>query len=194
MKKQKKIRFWTFVLSLIPGASEMYMGFMKNGISIMSVFFLSFIVPSVLRTSDVFILFAGLVWFFAFFHAGNLASCDNVTLETMEDRFIWEEYFTGFSFHIPDRVLRTWGAGIMIIYGLILLWDSFSNIVLNMLTHLLPESVMLGWVYSLFDQIPQVVVSMVIIVIGLRLIRGKREAIERQDDYAEYRKDGNDGH
>ena len=34
MQKQKR-GFWLFIFSLIPGAGEMYMGFKKQGISIM---------------------------------------------------------------------------------------------------------------------------------------------------------------
>ena len=73
--RQKRGKVTTFLCSLIPGAAEMYMGFMKKGISLMAVFILCFVVPSVLRVSDVFILFAVLVWFYSFFHARNLAAC-----------------------------------------------------------------------------------------------------------------------
>ena len=37
MQKQKR-GFWLFIFSLIPGAGEMYMGFKKQGISIMFLF------------------------------------------------------------------------------------------------------------------------------------------------------------
>ena len=37
MKKQKH-GFWVFIFSLIPGAGEMYMGFKKQGLSIMLLF------------------------------------------------------------------------------------------------------------------------------------------------------------
>ena len=37
MQKQKR-GFWLFIFSLIPGAGEMYMGFKKQGISIMLLF------------------------------------------------------------------------------------------------------------------------------------------------------------
>ena len=43
MKQKKKSRFLTFIFSFLPGAAEMYMGFMKNGFSLMMIFFLSFI-------------------------------------------------------------------------------------------------------------------------------------------------------
>ena len=37
MPTQKR-GFWLFIFSLIPGAGEMYMGFFKQGISIMTLF------------------------------------------------------------------------------------------------------------------------------------------------------------
>ena len=40
MKQQKKGKFLTFMFSFIPGAAEMYMGFMKMGVSLMALFFL----------------------------------------------------------------------------------------------------------------------------------------------------------
>lgn len=170
---KKKSAFFTFICSFLPGAAEMYLGFMKNGFSIMALFFLSFIVPSVLRTSDVFILIAVLLWFFSFFHARNLAAWDQETLRTMEDKFIWEEYWTGKPLRIPDRIVRTWGAGILIVYGVVALWQSLTAFIYQ----LLPEWIF-EWVAPLLDQIPQMVVAVLIIAIGLRLIRGKKEAIE----------------
>ena len=42
--------------SFIPGAAEMYMGFMKQGVSLMSLFVASIIIPVTLRITDVFML------------------------------------------------------------------------------------------------------------------------------------------
>ena len=39
MKPKKKNKFFTFLCSFLPGAAEMYMGFMKMGISLLVVFF-----------------------------------------------------------------------------------------------------------------------------------------------------------
>ena len=68
MMRRKRGSFFTFLCSLMPGAAEMYMGFMKQGISLMTTFILCIVVPSVLRLSDAFVLFAGLVWAYGFFH------------------------------------------------------------------------------------------------------------------------------
>lgn len=37
--RKRKNGFWTFVFSFIPGCAEMYMGFMKMGLSLMVAFF-----------------------------------------------------------------------------------------------------------------------------------------------------------
>lgn len=46
MKKQKH-GFWVFIFSLIPGAGEMYMGFKKQGLSIMLLFWGSIALASI---------------------------------------------------------------------------------------------------------------------------------------------------
>lgn len=36
--QRKKSRFWSFIWSFIPGAGDMYLGFMKMGVSLMLAF------------------------------------------------------------------------------------------------------------------------------------------------------------
>lgn len=170
--KHKKGKFWTLVCSLLPGAAEMYMGFMKNGISIMAVFFASLIVPSVLRVSDVFILMAALVWFYGFFHARNLAACSEEELQEIPDNYIWESWGAIRKIRISDPTLRKWGAIFLIIYGMSLLWRTISQL----LYYAIPEGM---WEYfvPVIEEIPQVAVAIIIIVIGLKLIAGKKEEL-----------------
>ncbi|MCI8355555.1 MAG: hypothetical protein HFI47_10905, partial [Lachnospiraceae bacterium] len=52
MKTKKKSRFLTFCFSMLPGAGEMYMGFMRTGVSLMLLFFLSIYIPVSLRLSE----------------------------------------------------------------------------------------------------------------------------------------------
>lgn len=170
--KQKKSKFFTFIFSFIPGAAEMYMGFMKSGISIMAVFALSIMIPSILRISDVFILIAMLVWFYSFFHARNLAACSNEQLQSLPDELIWESFTNGRQIHIPNPTLRKWGAWILIVFGVVLLWENFTSIIYR----LIPDS-MWDYVAPLVDRIPQVAVAVLIIMIGVRMIMGKKEEI-----------------
>ncbi len=170
--KHKKGKFWTLVFSLLPGAAEMYMGFMKNGMSIMAVFFASLIVPFVLRVSDVFILLAVLVWFYGFFHARNLAACSEEELQEILDNFIWESFGSFGKIRISNPTLRKWGAIILIMYGLSLLWRTISQ----MIYYLAPEY-MWEYLVPLVDEVPQIAVALIIIIVGAKLIAEKKEEL-----------------
>lgn len=170
--RKKRGKVTTFLCSLIPGAAEMYMGFMKTGISLMTAFILCFVVPSVLRVSDVFILFGVLVWFYSFFHARNLANADEEEFALLPDDYIWSSLLEGKEIKISNPTLKKWAAVILIVYGVSQLWRTVS-----------------AWIYRLFpdymwemaslvvDSVPQIIISVVIIIIGCRLIAGKKEEL-----------------
>ena len=67
MKRQKKNKFFTFIFSLIPGAAQMYMGFMKQGLSLMALMAVS-IVGVTYGLEFFFVPVMALVWFYSFFH------------------------------------------------------------------------------------------------------------------------------
>ena len=70
MQKQKK-GFLLFISSLIPGAGEMYMGFFKQGISIMTLFWAIIAIAGGLNISSL-VIFLPVLWFYSFFHVHNL--------------------------------------------------------------------------------------------------------------------------
>ena len=67
---RKKGGFFTFICSLLPGAGEMYMGFFKQGISIMSLFFIMIVVSSWLELGPLMFVLP-VLWFYSFFHVQN---------------------------------------------------------------------------------------------------------------------------
>ena len=62
MRQQKKNKFFTFIFSFMPGAAEMYMGFMKQGVCLLALFLLSFIIPRQLRLYDAELPCVIFVW------------------------------------------------------------------------------------------------------------------------------------
>lgn len=173
MKPQKKNKFYTFLLSFIPGAAEMYMGFMKNGISLMTIFVVSIIIPSVLRANDVFILVALLFWAYSFFHARNLAACEDEEFFTLKDEFVWESFLEGREIHVSNPTLRKWAAGTMIVMGIVLLWNKIED----MIYPLIPDHLW-GKIAPIVSDAPQVAIAILIIVIGVRMIKGKKEELD----------------
>lgn len=177
MKQQKKRGFFTFICSLLPGAAEMHMGFMKQGISIMILFFLSFIVFNVLRLSDVFVFIPILIWFYGFFHARNLVACDDEVFMELQDEYIWEAFTSSRNIKITNPVLKKWGAAILIVFGVVMLWQNLASTFYSLIPNYL-------WMYlsPIVDRIPQVVISILIIVIGIRMIKGKKEELDRDGE------------
>lgn len=174
MKQQKKNKFFTFMFSFIPGAAEMYMGFMKQGVSLMTVFIVCLVVPLAIPAGRLAMLAlsAVLVWFYAFFHARNLAAMEMEEFNALEDCFIWEGFLEEKNFKISSPTLRKWAAAILIVFGSVILWDNFSSIIYN----LIPQRY---WneLYPIIDRIPQVVIAFLIILIGFRLMAGKKEEL-----------------
>lgn len=170
MKQQKKNSFFTLVFSFMPGAAEMYMGFMKNGLSLMGIFTLGFIIPVVLRVNDVFILPVIVVWFYGFFHARNLAACKEDIFQELTDVYIWEEFGQGRQLQIASHTLRKWAAVILIVSGAVVLWENVTGIIYRLIPNW-----MWDYLAPLIDSIPRIVTAILLIVIGIKMVMGKKE-------------------
>lgn len=169
IKPRKKSGALTFCASFIPGAAEMYMGFFKSGISILLLFVISFIVPVVFILSDVFILVPMVVWLIAFFHARNIATCDDASFATVEDTYIWDEYMEDSFVKFKGTVARKWTAVAVILLGVSALWWEIAAI----LRDNLPDSVY-RYIAPFVNEIPRVVIALAIIWVGVKLIQGKK--------------------
>lgn len=170
MKQQKKNGFFTFIFSLMPGAAEMYMGFMKSGFSLMGIFFLCYIIPDALNLHNYTGILVVLAWFVSFFHARNLAGLKDEVFYQVQDEFIWESFAEKRNIHISNPTLRKWAAGILIVGGVIALWQNFSSVIYNFIPDYLWE-----YVYPVMNKIPQIAVAIIVIIIGVKLIAGKKE-------------------
>ena len=83
MQKQKR-GFLLFISSLIPGAGEMYMGFFKQGISIMTLFWAIIAIAGGLNISSL-VIFLPVLWFYSFFHVHNLKELPEEEFYAIED-------------------------------------------------------------------------------------------------------------
>ncbi|MCR4902461.1 MAG: hypothetical protein K6A23_06360 [Butyrivibrio sp.] len=178
IKPKKKNRFLTFCLSFMPGAAEMYMGFMKMGTSIMALFIASF--AGVVVGMDFMGTVSLLIWFIGFFHAHNIAGADDEIFSEIEDEWIWTEFFGDAGIKISDSKKRTGVAAVLIIVGLTLLW----NTVVEVIDTLIPQAI---WDYyystvrNVFYSVPQFVISILIIILGIKLIKGKKKELLLED-------------
>lgn len=172
MKQQKKGKFFTFIFSFLPGAAEMYMGFMKQGVSLMALFLLSLVGPLATRGMEMLAMVAIIIWFYGFFHARNLAAMPEEEFMELPDEFIWQGFLEERNFSVSNPTLRKWGAGILIVFGAVLLWENFSQMIYNLIPEYLWDEL-----YPIVNRVPQVVVAVMIIWIGIKLMAGKKEEL-----------------
>lgn len=173
MKQKKKNRFFTLIFSFLPGAAEMYMGFMKNGFSLMLFFLLPFALTVIYGGLDFLMPICAVMWFYGFFHARNYAGLDDQSFEAMTDKYIWEE-FSDLNFsNVSGKVVKKWIAAALIVIGAAMIWDYFSGI----LYRLIPEGY---WddIYPALSNIPQVVISILMVIVGIRMIIGKKKELD----------------
>lgn len=180
--QRKKSRFIVFLLSFFPGAGEMYMGFMKMGLSLMLGFMILTVIVGLTNLGALGV-FAVAMYAYSFFHANNLATLDDRTFHSIRD-----EYLFGMG-TFDNRKVRLEGrnrkvaAGILIVLGIMMLWQVIFNLLCDIF----------GWdnrflsavYYFVRDELPRAVVGIGVIWAGFALIRGKRIAIEDKDAAAD---------
>lgn len=168
MKTKKKNKILTFCFSFMPGAAEMYMGFLRTGLSLMCRFLFSVIILGSLRLDELAVSIGIIIWFYSFFHANHLASLSDEEFAEVKDEYFASESTLLGNINWAQRYQKVI-AGLLITGGVILLWNTATDIVRNYL----PEYV---WqvMNTVGNYVPRVVVAVVIIIVGIKLIRGRK--------------------
>lgn len=172
---RKKNGFLTFCFSLVPGAGEMYMGFMKQGVSIMTVFWLLIFFATFFNMDPVLFILP-ILWCYSFFNVHNIRGMSDEEFYALEDDY---------AFHLDKLIpMEKWNkkqstilAAVLIILGICMLWDN----VMYYLHWLIPSE--LYW--SVMDGIPQIFVGVLLIIGGVYLIKGKKKELEQKPDEKE---------
>lgn len=177
--KSKKNKFWSFCFSFIPGCAEMYMGFMKMGLSLMVVFWGMVSVAALLGIGAL--LFPCIiVWFYSFFHARNLSHMPEGDFLNLEDDYFF--HISGFGqqeFHIKQSYRR-----IMAVVMIVLGFSLCMSTLLDVCAYILPNF-LYTLLYRIADLSPRLVVGIGIIFLGLRMIKGKEAQLWEEGDHEE---------
>ena len=161
---KKRNGFLRFCCSLLPGAGEMYMGFMKMGLSLMSMFFGIIVAASIFELGPLAVL-AVIAWFYSFFHVHNLAGLSDEEFYAVEDDYL--------SF---VKRYRTIIAVVLILLGIMLIWNSFYWMIAN----LIPDETV--WVLQEISyRLPRLLAGIAIIAAGIYLVHGKKKSLEEEE-------------
>ena len=175
METKKKKRFLIFCFFLFPGAAEMYMGFMKTGVSLMSLFFLVAML-SVWMGQGVLAMAIVVIWFYGFFHANHLAGLTDEDFVQIKD-----EYLFGMD-GIPGvesfvKKYHKWIAVILILLGASMLWNSVAQVMANLNFQLVAQIM-----WKIGNYIPSFAFGVAIIFAGVKMISGKKATLAEQQD------------
>lgn len=177
----KRNKFFTFLCSLLPGAGEMYMGFMKQGISLMSAFFLVWAVSDLLNLPELLFI-TPVIWFYSFFHVHNLNSMADEEFYALEDDYLIRR--NSFPF-----MNRSWieqnhriVAGALIILGAILLWNYLMDFLYMAMGAFSFSERMYILLHAFGDFSLRALFSVCIIVLGVQLIRHKNRTLRSEDE------------
>lgn len=175
---RKRNRFFLFCCSMIPGAGEMYLGFMKQGISLMSLFFLLLSLAAWLNVGALAFLLP-VIWCYSFFHAHNLNGLPDDEFYTIEDDFLIRPSET-FDAYFLMRY-RKLIALVLILLGASIIWNNFMGLMGGFLPSFLHRLFR-----SLGYYVPQILIGAVIVYAGLYLISGKKKELEDSKEREEH--------
>lgn len=181
----------TFLFAFCPGAGQMYQGYMKRGLSLITMFCVAFGAGTLLEFLYVAM---PIVWMYSFFDTFNLRAQIGAGTAPQDDYLVhinWHDQRME-QFMLDSHKLLGWG--LIALGGLV----AYENVIMRVF-----GDVMWRWgqnnpvfraFYLMLDELPQIVTCVALIVCGLWLVRGpkgkkvhRKKAEEPEDeDFREY--------
>ena len=161
----------TVLFSFLPGAGHMFLGFMKTGLSFMIMFF-GIIMLAVILRMGVIMFAMPVIWFYSFF------DCINKTFPSDEAAMIEDKYIL-----LPEPFpifagKQRFVIGISLaLLGLYLLADSALNIAWRLWSHIYFHQMR-----QFMNSVPQIIIAVAIMVVGVLMIMGKKKELNKLDD------------
>ena len=174
MKKEKS-KFLTFCFSLLPGAGHMYMGFMKMGLSLMSLFFFVILLSTWLSIGPLLFVLP-LIWFYSFFDCINKRYSTDAEFLLLEDDYLFslDELVK-----VDKGIFKKHGmfSGIvLVLLGCYLIW---INTIRSLSGYMTEE--MYNAINNVTRVAPQIIIGFAIIFVGAKLIIGKKKECDLDD-------------
>lgn len=184
----------TFLFAFCPGAGQMYQGYMKRGLSLITMFCVAFGAGTLL---GVLYVAMPIVWMYSFFDTFNLRA------QIIADTAPEDDYLIHFDPRdkrlaralLDSHKLVGW---LLIAFGALI---AYQNLIMNTLGDLVyrwgHSSPVFRALYLVMDSLPDVVVCVVLIVCGVWLVKGPHPAkkpdaskdVPEDADFCEYHAD-----
>ena len=162
----KKNGFLTFVSACIPGAGAMYYGYMKRGLSLITLFCLSGALSSIL---SVFAVGMPIIWMYSFFDTYDIVR-RLIAGEALADELLFTRRDGAFFRLLPNQNKAI--GWVLVGLGV---WAIYQSVLSPLLEKLLSAlGVQDPW--QILNNIPTVAVAVLLIWGGVWLVGGRRNA------------------
>lgn len=173
----KKNAFLTFIFACIPGAGQMYYGYMKRGTSLLVYFCLFIMLGAIISPLVVGV---AVVYMFSFFDTYDLIR-HMAAGEPKEDSLLVLGNYEEIKKLVPQHNrLIGWG---LVGFGV---WALYETFISTWLYTLLCNLVGNGYAYDIITGIPNVVIAALLIFAGLKLLGLHPETKHGDDELPPY--------
>ena len=157
----KKNGFLTFIFACIPGAGQMYYGYMQRGLSLITMFIACFIVGTIINPLAALAI---IVWMYSFFDTYDLVR-HLAAGDPKEDGLLLVDNFDDVKKLIPQHTkLVGWG---LIGFGV---WALYDLLIGNWVYRILTNVLGYGYAWDVINGIPNLVVGGLLVFAGFKLL------------------------
>ena len=169
----------TFLFAFIPGAGQMYQGYLKRGLSLILMCCAICMVAALISPAAFFLI---VVWMYSFFDTFNLRAQIATGTAPADDYLV---HFDPKDKRLVQMMLDShklvgWT---LIAFGVLI---AYENILMNALNDLMwrwgKNNPFFRAFYLVMDQLPQVVVCVALIVCGIWLVKGPKAGRKNPSD------------
>lgn len=179
MTRQRN-KFANFLISFAPGCGQMFMGFLKRGISF-TFYFCCCIALIVATNMTIFIVPMILVYIYAFFDSMQLNWLPVEQFQEQNDGYFVPDKFGK---RVDNRKIAKIIGIALIFVGLIIFANTVGSALYRTFSEYLSESIV-NFIYNAIRLFPSLVICVVTIIVGIRLIVGRKKELLEEEMTAE---------